>query len=178
MNLVRIVAPAEPLVSLTDLKQHLRVDHDDDDGLISSLFASAMAHIDGPRGVLGRCIQPQTWEGRPDPFSGFLRLPLPGIDDVSAYREADDGQEDLALNVRRRWPWTEVALAEPEAGDGVVISMVASTPEDIWPVIGEVVKLLVGHWYANREAVVAGTIATTIPLAVTRLLHPLKITWV
>lgn len=32
------------------------------------------------------------------------------------------------------------------------------------------ILLLVGHWYANREAVVIGTIASDVPLAVDRLL--------
>lgn len=36
--------------------------------------------------------------------------------------------------------------------------------------VEQAVLLLVGHWYANREAVAVGTIATAIPLAVERLL--------
>jgi uncharacterized phage protein (predicted DNA packaging) len=34
----------------------------------------------------------------------------------------------------------------------------------------QAILLLVGHWYANREAVAVGTIATAMPLAVDRLL--------
>lgn len=37
---------------------------------------------------------------------------------------------------------------------------------DVW----QAVVLLVAHWYANREAVVTGTIATTVPLGFERLL--------
>lgn len=36
--------------------------------------------------------------------------------------------------------------------------------------VEQAILLVVGHWYANREAVVTGTIATVIPLAVERLL--------
>lgn len=36
--------------------------------------------------------------------------------------------------------------------------------------IEQAILLLVGHWYANREAVVIGTSASDIPLAVDRLL--------
>ncbi len=36
--------------------------------------------------------------------------------------------------------------------------------------VEQAVLLLVGHWYANREAVAVGTIATTMPLAVESLL--------
>ena len=38
------------------------------------------------------------------------------------------------------------------------------------PDVEQAVLLLVGHWYANREAVAVGTIATAMPLAVERLL--------
>ena len=41
---------------------------------------------------------------------------------------------------------------------------------DVW----QAVVLLVAHWYANREAVVIGTIATSVPLALERLLWYLK----
>lgn len=36
--------------------------------------------------------------------------------------------------------------------------------------VEQAMLLLVGHWYANREAVVIGTIATDVPLAVDSLL--------
>lgn len=36
--------------------------------------------------------------------------------------------------------------------------------------VEQAILLLVGHWYANREAVVTGTISTAVPLAVDRLL--------
>jgi len=51
-----------------------------------------------------------------------------------------------------------------------------ATPVDgqqpVTPSIRMAVMLLVGHWYTNREAVVTGTIATTVPLAFASLLAP------
>ena len=35
--------------------------------------------------------------------------------------------------------------------------------------------LMIGHWYANREAVVIGTITSEVPLAVNALLQPYRI---
>ena len=40
----------------------------------------------------------------------------------------------------------------------------------ITPDVEQAILLLVGHWYANREAVALGTISTVVPLAVERLL--------
>lgn len=38
------------------------------------------------------------------------------------------------------------------------------------PDVEQAVLLLVGHWYANREAVVTGVTSMAVPLAVDRLL--------
>lgn len=174
MKLVRTIAPASPLISRDDLKLHLRVDGDDEDSLIEGLFASAMSHIDGPRGVLGRCIQPQTWAFEAEPWSGFLRMPFIGVSQVSASTQVDGDPVSLALATRSCGVWTEVRL--DDVVDGLVsVEVKASTTDDAWPAIIAAVKLLVGHWYENREAVVTGTIATALPISVDRLLSPLKV---
>lgn len=43
-------------------------------------------------------------------------------------------------------------------------------PERVPPRMTQAVLMLVGHWFANREAVVTGTIAAQVPLAVEALL--------
>lgn len=40
--------------------------------------------------------------------------------------------------------------------------------------IDQACLLLIGHWYANREAVVIGTITAEVPLAVQALLQPYR----
>jgi hypothetical protein len=34
--------------------------------------------------------------------------------------------------------------------------------------------LLIGHWYANREVVLVGTITATLPMAVASLIEPYR----
>lgn len=82
MNLTRVTAPVGPVVDLEDLKQHLRVSGSDSDMIIANLEKAAVAHLDGWRGVLGRCIQEQTWKVS---FShtGTFHLPFPDITSVS-----------------------------------------------------------------------------------------------
>ena len=56
--------------------------------------------------------------------------------------------------------------------DRSLVVGVPAGPEEMGftPDVEQAVLLLVGHWYANREAVAVGTIATAMPLAVERLL--------
>ena len=45
------------------------------------------------------------------------------------------------------------------------VTMKVKLPDDALDTARIAVKLLVGHWFENREAVVTGTIATSLPLA-------------
>lgn len=60
--------------------------------------------------------------------------------------------------------------------DRELVDDVPTGPEQMGftPDVEQAVLLLVGHWYANREAVVIGTISSAVPLAVDRLLWPRK----
>ncbi|MNQ91198.1 Phage gp6-like head-tail connector protein [compost metagenome] len=46
--------------------------------------------------------------------------------------------------------------------------------QPLTPALKLAALLLIGHWYTNREAVVTGTIATTLPLAYDSLIHPYR----
>lgn len=84
--MIRVTPPSEDVVSLPDMKAHLRVDHDDEDAMIQSLTDAAVSWLDGWDGVLGRCIMRQTWQiDAADLVAGF-RLP-----DVSEVVENADG---------------------------------------------------------------------------------------
>lgn len=178
MKLSRTVPPAGPLVSLDDLKAHLRVDHEDDDALIAGLEAAALAHIDGVRGVLGRCIQPQSWrlevEGQ-----GCVRLPFPDVTAIEAVGIDSHGAEIPAEKAELHHDAIGAyALVTAPGAVGVAIDMQVQLPEDALPVVVAAVKLMVGFWYANRETAVTGTIATALPFAVTAMLAPLRAGWV
>lgn len=56
--------------------------------------------------------------------------------------------------------------------DRVLVEADPAGPEEmgLTPDVEQAILLLVGHWYANREAVVIGASASDIPLAVDRLL--------
>lgn len=68
MTLVVVTPPAVLPVSLDEAKRHLRVDHGEDDNLISLQIAVATSTLDGPDATLGRSLLKQT-----------LALKLPGF---------------------------------------------------------------------------------------------------
>ena len=85
-----------------------------------------------------------------------LHLKLDGDEEdllVTGYFEA--AKSHVAMHCDR-----ELVEAEPEGPE-----QMGFTPD-----VEQAVLLLVGHWYANREAVVSGVTSTTVPLAVDRLL--------
>lgn len=92
MQIRRLVAPADAVVSLERAKQHLNIDTGHYDAKIGDLVAQATAWLDGERGVLGRCLMPQTWRGTIAAFPCYaIELPLPPTIDVLGIRYLDGG---------------------------------------------------------------------------------------
>lgn len=123
---VRTVAPANPVVTLEAAKLHLRVDHSDDDGVITALVGAATDHLDGWGGILGRALVNQTW--RQD-FGGFyacekLRLPLVPViaAPTVAYFDDDNVSQTLSDTV---WQVLTDALGP----------YVALKPGQSWPTV-------------------------------------------
>lgn len=184
---VRTVAPAEAPVSLDEAKAHCRVDFDDDNALIAALISAAVGHLDGWAGVLGRALVTQTWRQDYACFNptGF-RLPLgPAASitsiqyyDVAGIQQTLDAENYLLVAdslgpivlpaSSTSWPSTA------RRPDAVSVTYVAGTPAaDVPAPIKAAILLLVGHWYANREAVAENTLAA-LPMAVDALIAPYR----
>jgi hypothetical protein len=43
--------------------------------------------------------------------------------------------------------------------------------------IKQALKLLIGHFYENRESVVVGTVANKVPFSAEALLYPFRVSW-
>lgn len=92
----------------------------------------------------------------------IVALDLVPIDTIRKHLRVDDDSEDVLIEL-----YAESALAwalwycdNPKLGQ----------VEDFPASFKAALLLLIGHSYANREAVVTGTIATELPLAVESLL--------
>jgi uncharacterized phiE125 gp8 family phage protein len=183
---VLVTPPAALPVTVGDVKMQARVDGDDEDQLIAGMIAAAVAHLDGWSGILGRCIEQQTWS---QSFDGFpqgdvLRLPFPDVSQVTVtYRDpmnaaqtmsaegyvlAQDASGSLIkLAEGAAWPTTAARV------DAVTVQMTAAMRAEQMPAVKVAILLLAAHWYQNREAVAAGQMAET-PLTVSSLIGPLR----
>lgn len=176
---VRTVAPATTPVSLSEAKAHLRVDHDDQDDLITAQIKAATAWLDGYAGILGRALITQTW--RQD-LAGFAdRLPLPvspviAIVSVSYFdagnvvQVLDPGVYDLLVEARgahvtlrpgQSWP------ASFRSADAVSVTFTAGygAAADVPEPIRQAILLIVQRLFDGAD--------TEIDVAIERTVHAL-----
>lgn len=173
MTPVLAVPPAAAVVEIADLRAHLRITHSDDDYLLAGLLAAAVAHLDGWKGVLGRAILTQQWREEFETW-GDLRLALPDVSAaVVTYLDAAGASFAAASSKLDRdvIGWF-VTAAGPSAAR-VVVTYTCGLPAEQLPAVRLIIKMLVGHWYDNRNAV-DGIAMAELPLAVQSLANPLR----
>lgn len=187
---VLITAPAVPLVSLEEAKAHCRVDHDDENAILTGLVTAATSLLDGYSGVLGRALINQTWRVNLCSWPPCrIRLPLSPVSAISSIKYFDAANVERTLNAAN-YALFEDALS-PYAGwasnaslpslfereDAIAVEFVAGygdAPEDVPEAIRLAAKLLVGDFYENREASIVGTTAEELPFAVKALIAPFR----
>ncbi|WP_028029895.1 head-tail connector protein [Gemmobacter nectariphilus] len=168
MSVPVLVTPATAeVVGVSDLKAFLRVDHGDEDGLIGALADAATAWLDGWGGVLGRAIMPQTWrQDFEGPGPHVLAMP----DVVTVAATVDDVAVDVIIEA--------IGAGAAVTAEGVTgtlrVTYTCQMPPERLPAAQAAVKMLVAHWYMNRETVVTGTIATDVPMTVGALVAALR----
>jgi len=184
---VRTADPAETPVTLDEAKLHLRVDHNDDDTLISSLIGAATAYLDGWSGILGRALVTQTWRQDFCRFSDCMRLPLAPVtsidkveyfDGANARQTLDAGVYTLLADARS--PFVTLAPGQYWPGiysrdDAVSVTFVAGCAAEAVPApIRTAILLHVAHLYINREAVIVGDAPTVLPMSAEALIAPYR----
>lgn len=184
---IRKTAPGITPVSVDEVKANSRISGSDDDQLVGALIAAAVSHMDGWSGILGRCLIDQEWTFKAGCWpSGRMALPFPDVSAVVlTYIDRDGAEQTLAggnyrlieTSVATEIEWISGFQPPPLASrsDAISIDMTVgygAAADDVPEAIRQAIKLLVGHWYENRETVVVGTIVADLPFAVSALLAP------
>lgn len=160
---IRTVTPAaQPLLSLEQAKQHLRVDFDDDDTLIAAYAAAAQDLVER---YTSQILMPRTLE------IAFVSFPCPGgaiviprdpITEISAIAYTGTDGATVALD-EADWRWSESApdqvlaavntswpSAAREAGS-LRVTFVAGYEEGLCPpMLIEAVRRQTAFLYGNR----------------------------
>jgi len=160
-----ITAPTAAVVTLSDMKAHLRAVHDGDDIDISAKIAGAVASLDGWGGTLGRCIMPQVWAVDVTGPGPHL-LPFPEAANVTAIGVS--GALDVTVKRSEAGPMVTIDGAQSDAE--AVIQFSSSISATRLPAVQSLVKLMVQREFDQ----LAGPDAAAIDLAIGSLSNALR----
>ncbi len=179
-------------ITLTDAKEHLRVEGNAEDGYIGRLIAAADRHVEFRTSVV--CTK-RADTFRFDCFGSEIVIPRGPVDLATiAVKYIDEAgvEQTLAASgyrvvssklatrllppVTGSWPRTRAVPAAVT----VTAQVGFAPPTDQAPSacsdgIKHAARLLLGHWHATREGVNVGNIVSKVPLAVDELLDAERI---
>jgi uncharacterized phiE125 gp8 family phage protein len=190
MALKLITAPIIEPVTLAEAKLHLRVDHTDEDSLITNLIKVARELVED---ATWRGLLTQTWELRLDNWPSMpLKMPKAPLQSIVSIKYMNDsGVESTVANsvydadtysepgrifFKKGQNWPSVTLYER---GGVRIQFKAGwlTAAEVSYKIKAAMLLLIGHLYENREEVIisSGLTPVVLPAGVNALLASEKV---
>lgn len=151
----------------------------DDDDYLEALIKAAVSHLDGYQGILNRCIVSQQWKVT---RCNWCRKVETLFTDTTAavvkYFDANGAEQTVDAALYRVYPdyirfSNDFAFPALQTDRDDPISIVtthgyAVVPESLLLAI----KVLVAHWYRNREPVSFGGNPMNIPFSVNALLAP------
>ncbi len=175
MPLTLLSPPAAEPVALQDLKDHLRVDGDAEDGVIAAALASAVRAIEARAGL---AIMTQVWRLTLDaapaetlilPIAPVTSLDAVTVSGAAVSLSAYEFAPGAPAKLRPAAPWPAPAN---RIGD-VVIDFTAgfASADDIPASLTQAVKMLAAHFYENREGAVAARVYS-LPRGVDALIAP------
>jgi uncharacterized phiE125 gp8 family phage protein len=184
------------ILTTPELKAQLKVQHTSDDALIEDYRASATALVGRLAEVV---LAPTTFEQRLDCWPiGCVVIETGPVREVDSIVYIDaDGAEQAVDDAHWRWEptrggaevWFLSAFTRPavqtERRGAVRIlftagynepDATAGDPRLTLPAEArQAVRMLVMHWYANREPVVLGATVESVPFAVETLIDALRV---
>lgn len=194
MTYVLDTAPAEEPIDLTDAKAHLRIDHADEDTEIGNLITLARRKVEHDA---MRQLVTATWTMYRDTFHTrhfqdtrqIIELTKPPVQRVASLEYYDpDGvlQTFSSANyyvdaistpgriiLKNGQAWPSIESGRPNA---VIITFDAGYGDaaDVPEEAKHAIRLLVGHWYENREAAIVGTISKEVEFSYSSFIQQLE----
>ncbi|ABI59713.1 head-tail connector protein [Nitrosomonas eutropha] len=170
--LKRVTPPVDQPLSLTQVRDHLRLTVVDDDPVLTGLIAAA---CDMCEAQTGRALMPQEWAVTESEQCRFIYLRKLPVTAITSVKHIDDYGDELAIDpaeYRLTNPsdsapaWVEFSedAAIPAGGILRVVFACGYTDVDAVPqALKQWMLLQIGHWYMNRESVNIGNITSLLP---------------
>ena len=150
-----VVPPAVEPLTFDEVKLDRRVTHNLDDALLTAWIQAAREYCEG---YLGASLVTQTREVNVPLYVEGMALPYGPVQSVTVPPETEA-------------PFTVQYVAGYPPTEDVPPDYAANVPASIKVAM----KLLIGNWYENREAVVVGTTNAMLELGVRALLDPYRL---
>jgi uncharacterized phiE125 gp8 family phage protein len=188
MTATLITGPALEPVSLADAKAHLRIDHDDDDALLTAAIVAARIHVEA---ATRRVLIAQEWRVHLDrwPRKRIVTIPVAPLIAVDALRihdaeggtteiDEDDYEVDTASVPGRLVLAASAPAPVGRLVNGIEIDVTAgygATSLEVPSPLRHAVMMLVAHWYEHRGAVGHDLAGLATPYGFEALVAPYRI---
>lgn len=190
-GLKRTALPASEPVTLADIKAHCRIEVSTDDALVAALISAAREYIERRTGM---AMVTQTWVMTFDDWpEDEIELPVYPVQSISSitYVDTDGATQTLSGSIYQLDATGDPATVSlaygqtwPPARDqeaSITLTFVAGytgSGANVMPDgLKHAIRMLVGHWYENRETAIVGTTAAEMPMAVEALIAPYRRIW-
>ena len=170
------------IITVADLKTFCRVDDAAEDTLMDAIRQAAITHVEDycniRLGDVAAVVYADYWHP--------MRIPVGPVASITSITYTSTANTTETLNASKYYfdlktkPARINFVSPPDlytdALNRVQINCVigyaeASVPKPLL----QAIRILAGHYYENRQAVVTGTIAVEIPMAVAALLSPYRV---
>lgn len=162
-------APTLLPVSITELKERLLIDSDEQDAVLLGMLKSAISMVDGPDGI-GYAMMQQTWQKSMDVFPTVILLPGAPVKSVTSISYVDEAGATQVLDSAdyRIDVSSEPARITPAYGKvwptirhvigAITVEYVLGegSADNVLPALVTAVSMIAGTYYSNRDALSEG----------------------
>lgn len=181
-----VTAPASEPITLSEAKAHLRIEHSEDDDLVTALIVAAREHLENQ---IARRLVTQTWSITYPEFADVMRLPETPLQSITSvtYKDSNGDAQTLSTSIYEADTTTEPGVLRRTylqkfpvtypVWDAVVVQYVVGygDAEDVPQALKQAMYLHIGTMYEFRESVLAGTTVSAVPMAYDALIAPYRV---